>query len=350
MDKSNKDYKSLKDFLKHIEKINQINQELLEYQSSLKEKQAITFDYHDARYPYFEARESLKHDGEKPTTLVILLSGFLTAFIGIILGFIPVVLVYVLLSNVISTSFDLIIQYASYVIGVVVLIFAFLKFIGPIFHKLMAMRLSQLSKKREEDIELAKNQSIKMIESEQASLDSEIKALEQAIVKTEKSKRLLESKMDKDTFLHEHYYQYVHTLVQYFELGRVDTIKEAINLLENELKDQTYFERLVFALKDQSLTVDTLLDLNTPLRKIQEATKASETNEDLLHLDEPRPLEENQDSMTSERTEEPLDEAMVTPKKEKDSSLDEALLKAVVHEKEDETVDDKKKNKTKKKA
>lgn len=348
MDKSNKDYKALNDFLKHIEKINQINQELLEYQSSLKEKESITFDYRDEAYPYFEAVESLKNDGEKPTVLVVLFAGFLTTLISVLLGFIPIVLVYILLSNVISTSFDLIIQYASYVMGAIVFVFAFLKLIGSIFHKFMAIRLTRLSKKREEDIELAKNQSIKMIETEQADLDSKKKALEAAIAKTEKSKRLLESKMDKDTFLHEHYYKHINTLIRYFELGRVDTIKEAINLLESELNHQTYFERLVLALKDSALSVDALLDLKTPLRTVTEATNIPVEAD--VPMDEASALvEESAQAAEEETTDLDIPKEPIKPVKEKESSLDEALLKAVVHEKEEEDTNMKKKKKAKKK-
>ncbi|MFW5865257.1 MAG: hypothetical protein ACOCUE_04250, partial [Candidatus Izemoplasmataceae bacterium] len=89
MDKSNKDYKALNDFLKHIEKINQINAELNEHERKLKEKESITFDYHDEKYPYFEAINTLKEDGEKPSVLIIFLTGLITFTISLILAFMP---------------------------------------------------------------------------------------------------------------------------------------------------------------------------------------------------------------------------------------------------------------------
>jgi hypothetical protein len=341
MDKTNKDYKALKDFLKHIEKINQINQELKDYQTLLKQKQAITFDYHDEKYPYKEAIDNLKNDGEKPTAFVVLLTGIVAGVLSLVAGFIPIILVYILLTNWLSTSFDLIIQYASYVIGVIVLIFTFLKIVSSIFHRFMALRLSSLSKKREEDIELAKNQSIKMIESETHELNEAIKTLEQAIAKTEKSKNLLESKMDKDTFLHEHYYQSIYTLIEYFEHGRVDTIKEAINLLESEHAQKAYFTRLMVALKDPNRSLDSLLDLSTPI--VIDHTLDTEPNlvqeEAIIEptLDA-EPEEETEPTSVLETKEEPI-------KKVKEINVDDALLKAVVHETSDEEPPKKKKSK-----
>ncbi|MFW5865247.1 MAG: hypothetical protein ACOCUE_04200, partial [Candidatus Izemoplasmataceae bacterium] len=235
-----------------------------------------------------------------------------------------------------STSFDLIIQYASYVVAIVILIFSFLKIVLFVYHKLMVIRLKRLSKKREEDIELAKNQSLKMIETEKAALDSDIKVLNQAITKTKKSKELLESKMDKDTFLHEHYYKHIHKLISYFEFGRVDTLKEAINLLEKELHNQAYFERLVYAIKESSIPSETLIDLTKPVQieekePLKEATPIEEENIEAI----PKEASLAEESLATKSQKQP------------NEPVDEALVKAVVHDETKEESITKKKSKKK---
>ncbi|MFU8786207.1 MAG: hypothetical protein ACNA7U_03090 [Candidatus Izemoplasmataceae bacterium] len=298
MDKTNKDYNALKELVLHIHEATALQINIDKKNEQINDLKQVNIDFNHPEFPYYKAKNTLEETIQKTTILKVITAMVLNSTIGIIFASIPLIISYNLATNdIIAPGNERLFIIGSIILGVIIFVVLMLVIPKKLWTLQTKIKRIILVKKSEPKIEQAKEAAIKLVEAYHGKIQDKIVMLQKGIKLDEKELSKHQQKIEKSTILHQKYYKHIDLIFDYFDTNRAETVKEAINLLENERKQDFYFERLLYALKHKDLTVDQLKDsefnINEKLLEIQkekELTQVSLSDLELekseTHLDE----------------------------------------------------------------
>ncbi len=257
----NDDYKALKELQNTINTI----KELEEHFEALMQKKAkiaaTTVDYKHNHFPFAKAVKDLEEKAKSKSIGTSLFQVLITVlFSALIAGIFTGVYYFLYMQNTLPAS---LLDYHRYIIiGLPLLFFILIYLLSH--HKIHTFltehRKKNIINKNKETLQVAKEKSIEEAESYQRELNTRIKSINQEIKTTETNIKGHQTKLEKHSLLPQKYYHVLDDILTYFEDKRADTLKEAINLYVKEKQDTFRYTRLLYAIKDQNIPVEVLLD------------------------------------------------------------------------------------------
>lgn len=276
--KNNKDYKALTSLKEHINEVNRLEKTVQEKKQRIKDMQDVSYDYTNEGYPYHDILSQLEEIGQRFSfglkLLWVLIVFTLIAFIaGILLG----TSYYLNRFNILPEGA---LQRGVYIISVALTVILSTVFIilfkSKIKQKLLTMRYHHKVKRQQKNLEEAKNQSLKMIEEEKKQLSKEINVLQKELKEDEINLQGHHNKIEASITIPKQFLQHVDKILTYFEAYRAETIKEAINLYNEDEREKLFLKRLLYGIRMPEIPIDDILSDDFDPQTMQEKTNTVE--------------------------------------------------------------------------
>lgn len=285
----NEAYKALKQLQNTINTIDELEKEHAALTNKKAKIAATTVDYKHTHFPFAKAVNELETKAKSKslgtaiirTLITVLFSAFIA---GIITG-----IYYILYTQDIIPGF--IIDYHTYILiglPIIAIIGIYSLSHTTIKHGLIERRKKHIINKHKDRLKEAKEKSIEEADRYQQQLNARVKTINEELKTTETNIKGHKHKLEKNQPLPNKYLPALDTIITYFEDKRADTLKEAINLYVKETQDELRYTRLLYAIKDDTIPIDALLDENADLETYK-----------TLHIQDPKTPPKEEDPSTA---------------------------------------------------
>jgi len=158
---------------------------------------------------------------------------------------------------------------AAYVVVVAVVLLTFKKCKRKLRAGMDKRKRKRLLKRRKEKLGKALDDSRRMIREYEAAFAEKIEAADQRIEKAQEELSALEEDFARNAFVPIKFIPEIQRVKSYFDERRAETIKEALNLLVTEKREEEHFEHLMEMLKRHLSTLENLEEEFSTVEKYQ---------------------------------------------------------------------------------
>ena len=286
--KTNKDYKALMSLKEHINEVVRLETVLQEKKESLVNMRNTVFNYTDEGYPYNNVLSRLETEGQRFTFgLKLLWLIVVLIIIGAIFGGL-IGLVFVLGNRNLIPEGPILdgIYFIVGGISVVVSVVLIILLKSKIKRNLIRMRYHRKINKSQKALEEAKSQSLVQIEQEKKALETNISALQKEVKQDEINLQGHHTKIEASITIPKAFLKHIDQILSYFEAYRAETIKEAINMYNEDEREKRFLTRLLYGIRMPEIPIEEILKDDFDAERVVleiESQKAFENMEELEH-------------------------------------------------------------------
>ncbi|MFW6319684.1 MAG: hypothetical protein ACOC1L_05815, partial [Bacillota bacterium] len=262
----NEEYRTLKELQNTINTIKSLEKE---YDTLINKKakiEATTVDYKHHHFPFAKAVKDLESKAKsKSVGNAIIRFLFTFLFCIFIAGLITGIYYTLYILDIIPAFLK---DYHTYILiglSALVLIITYIISHKRIQHFLIEYRKKHIISKHKDKLKEAKEQSIEEADRYQLELNARVKTINQNLRTIETNIKGHQHKLEKNPPLPNKFLPALDDIIMYFEDKRTESLKDAINLYVKETQEKTRFTRLLYAIKDDTIPIEVLLDENVSL-------------------------------------------------------------------------------------
>ncbi len=263
----NKDYKAITDLRQTIEESNELSDKVDELAQRIKKLKEIKLSPSHKHFPYGRMLEEKRQFMAQRRFTGTLLRYFIVLLIYAVLLFLPAALVFTLdylfimpADRLFEDMYYGLLIVVSYIALLLLLFFTFKKTEAMIARLQYRIKGNRYDKKNKADFDEAFTKSKDIIADYEKNIKSDIKALENDFETYQNELTMKQRTIENNAQIPKKFIREVNRLLAYFEERRVDTIKEAINLLVREQREETFHDRVIETLERQIDSVASLKD------------------------------------------------------------------------------------------
>ena len=268
----NESYEQLLKLTETIKKAESLRESIAEKEALIAKLEGINIDYTYEDLPYKKAVDALEKRSNQDTSLQMFRAFFYTFIVALIIGAIPSLIVIGLeRMDLMLTAIE---DYALYIgLGLSLVVFAvmfkvFMKRIKQRVHKRYKKRVVKRGQKK---LLQVKQTAEKMADAYTSQIKDKLRVLRRALEEDFTNLKGHERKLMADALVPEHMLPKLPEIAEYIIDHRAESIKEAINLMVKEAREQFYFERLLYGLRNKEVPLEKVLDKNHDIKETDQA-------------------------------------------------------------------------------
>ncbi len=320
---ANVSYEQLLKMTETIQKAEALRASVAEKEALIKKLESVKIDYTYHELPYKKAIDDLETKSNADTFMQRFRAFLYTALISLLIGGVPYG-IYSLLEPLdlipgLIENYALFIALGLSAVTFVLMYLFFRKRFKSRVHMFYKKRVHKRGQKKLIDV---KKTAEKMADAYQSQIHDKLRVLKRALEEDFTNLKGHERKLMQDALVPEHMLPRLPKIAEYIIDHRAESIKEAINLMVKEEREQFYFERLLYGIRHQDIPLEDVLDKENDIF-------AKETKEEVVGT-----MLQRADNLSQEEIDEEILDFISV--KEED----------FIEEKKEETLEDKIKKKT----